>query len=74
MKTAFKLKSGNNPSVAKLSGVSPMKNNKRLPGESDLDYNRRVNKTNKGSRPGNYKGPITPQVGETVPGSKQKIV
>ena len=74
MKTAFKLKSGNNPSVAKLAGVSPMKDNKRLPGESDLDYNRRVHKINKGSRPGNYKGPKTPQVGKTVKGSRRKIV
>ena len=54
---------------------SPFKNNiKRLPGESTLDYNRRVYGRNTGSRPGNYKGPKTPQVGKTVKGSVEKIV
>ena len=53
---------------------SPLKNKKRLKGESDLDYNRRVHGVNRGSRPGNYKGPKTPQVGKTVKGSVQKIV
>tara|TARA_B100000963_G_scaffold24992_1_gene18733 strand:+ start:326 stop:520 length:195 start_codon:yes stop_codon:yes gene_type:complete len=53
---------------------SPLKNKKRLKGESDLDYNRRVYGINRGSRPGNYKGPKTPQVGKTVKGSVQKIV
>ena len=53
---------------------SPFKNIKRLPGESDLDYKRRVYGRNSGSRPGNYKGPKTPQVGKTVKGSVEKIV
>ena len=53
---------------------SPLKNKKRLKGESNLDYNRRVKGVNRGSRPGNYKGPETPQVGKTVKGSRKKIV
>ena len=54
---------------------SPFKNNtKRLPGESDLDYKRRVYGINSGSRSGNYTGPKTRQVGKTVKGSVQKIV
>lgn len=53
---------------------SPYKSKKRLKGESDLDYNRRVNGVNRGSRPGNYQGPVTEQVGETVKGSVQKLV
>ena len=48
--------------------------NKRKKGESSLDYNRRVKGVNRGSRPGNYKGPKTPQVGKTVKGSRKKIV
>lgn len=52
---------------------SPYKK-KRLKGESDLDYNRRVHGVNRGSRPSNYQGPRTEQVGETVKGSVQKLV
>ena len=61
MSTPFKMK-------------SPLKNKKRLKGESNLDYNRRVKGVNRGGRPGNYKGPETPQVGKTVKGSRKKIV
>ena len=47
---------------------------KKKKGESSLDYNRRVKGVNRGGRPGNYKGPKTPQVGKTVKGSRRKIV
>ncbi len=47
---------------------------KKKKGESTLDYNRRVKGVNRGGRPGNYKGPKTPQVGKTVKGSVKKIV
>jgi len=53
---------------------SPYKKKSRLEGESDLDYNRRVHGVNRGSRPSNYQGPVTEQVGETVKGSVQKLV
>ena len=50
------------------------KKKSRLEGESDLDYNRRVHGVNRGSRPSNYQGPVTEQVGKTVKGSVQKLV
>ena len=59
--------------AAKSENPVKMKN-KRKKGESSLDYNRRVKGINRGSRPGNYKGPKTPQVGKTVKGSRKKIV
>ena len=62
-----------NPGPFKMK--SPFKNNtKRLPGESTLDYNRRVYGRNTGSRSGNYTGPKTPPAGKTVKGSVEKIV
>ena len=78
METAFKLKSGNNPSVAKLAGVSPMKNKVKgydgkalytkdeVDSMSSLDKNRYLNGVNRGSRSGNYDGIKVARVGEEV--------
>lgn len=78
MKTAFKLKSGNNPSVAKLAGVSPMKDKvkghdgkslytqEQVDNMSSLDRNRYLNGVNRGSRSGDYDGIKVPRVGEEV--------
>jgi len=78
MKTAFKLKSGNNPSVAKLAGVSPMKDKvkghdgkalytqEQVDSMSSLDRNRYLNGVNRGGRSGDYDGIKVPRVGEEV--------